>query len=366
MNDDLLTEMSRLLGTGERFALATLVEARGSTPQKAGARLLVRADGRALGTLGGGCIEAAARDAAVGVLATGEPQVLDVELTQNIAVDYGLACGGSERILIAPGDAAADAPLVRALSEAGRRSGVLATLVRANDGSTGRTIAVWDDGTDDGDLGSHHAEAVLRAREVLSDRQPRPRIVRLSSGAELFLEPREPAPEVIVVGGGHVGLALATAAKFAGYRIAVIDDRDEFASRDRFPGVDALVVGDIERSLAEYPVAEASAIVIVTRGHKYDYQALAVAARSPAFYVGLMGSRRKVALIYRQLIDDGVPPERLRDIHAPIGLNIGAVSPEEIAISIVAEITMARLGGDGTPLKVDERFIDAARARARA
>ena len=366
MNDDLLTEMIRLLNAGERFALATLVEARGSTPQKAGARLLVRTDGSALGTLGGGCIEAEAREAAMSVLATGVTQILDFELNEDIAVDYGLACGGSERILIAPADTAADAPLVRALTEAGRRRGVIAVLLQSDDGSSGRTIAVWDNGAVNGDLGPLHAEALACARDVLSERRPRPRIVPLSSGAELFLEPREAAPDVIVVGGGHVGLAVATAAKFAGYRVAVIDDRQEFASRARFPGADALVVGDIERSLAEYPAAEASAIVIVTRGHKYDYQALAVAARSPAFYVGLMGSRRKVALIYRQLIDDGVPPERLRDIHAPIGLNIGAVTPEEIAISIVAEITMARLGGDGTSLKVDERIIDAARARTRA
>jgi xanthine dehydrogenase accessory factor len=366
MNDDLLSEMTRLLDRGERFVLATLIEARGSTPQKAGARLLVRADGSALGTLGGGCIEASARDVAIDVLATGTPQILDFELTEDIAVDYGLACGGSERILIASGDAAADAPLVRAVGRTGVGKGILATVVRASDGVAGRTIVVWDDGTTDGDLGPIQAEAVATARELLAEPRLRPRIARLPSGAELFLEPRAPAPEVIVVGGGHVGLALAMASKFAGYRVAVIDDREEFASLERFPAADALVVGDIERSLAAYPVAEASAVVIVTRGHKYDYQALAVAAHSPAFYVGLMGSRRKVALIYRQLIDDGVPLERLRDIHAPIGLSIGAVTPEEIAISIVAEITMARLGGDGAPLKVDERIIESARAKSHA
>jgi xanthine dehydrogenase accessory factor len=365
MNNDLLDELIRLLERGEPFALATLVDARGSTPQKAGARLLARADGSAIGTLGGGCIEASAREAAADVLASGTARVLDFELTEDIAVDYGLACGGTERILIAPA-AAANVDVLRAIRDAGSRRGAVVTIVQSPDGASGRTLAVWEDGTADcGDV-SLDAGALAAARALIAERHPRPRVARAASGAEYFIEPRQHAAEVVVVGGGHVGLAVATAARFAGYRIAVIDDRAEFANAERFPDADSVVVGDIEQSLAAFPVGETSAIVIVTRGHKYDYQALAVAARSPAFYVGLMGSRRKVALIYRQLIDDGIPPERLRDIHAPIGLNIGAVTPEEIALSIVAEITMTRLGGDGAPMKADERIIERARARARA
>ncbi|TAK67286.1 MAG: XdhC/CoxI family protein [Dehalococcoidia bacterium] len=365
MNNDLLDEMIQILERGERFALATLVDARGSTPQKAGARLLARADGSAAGTLGGGCIEASAREAAAEVLASGAPRVLDFELTEDIAVDYGLACGGTERILIAPASAI-DVDVARALRGAGHRRGAVLTVVQSPEGAAGRTVAVWGDGVTDGDAVSLDAEALSAARALIAERHPRPRVVRAASGAEYFIEPRQDAAEVIVVGGGHVGLAVAMAARFAGYRIAVIDDRADFANAERFPDAGATVVGDIEQALAAYPVTETSAVVIVTRGHKYDYQALAVAARSPAFYVGLMGSRRKVALIYRQLIDDGIPPERLRDIHAPIGLNIGAVTPEEIALSIVAEITMARLGGDGAPMKADERIIERARARARA
>jgi xanthine dehydrogenase accessory factor len=363
MNNDLLDEMIRLLEGGEPFALATLVDARGSTPQKAGARLLARADGSALGTLGGGCIEAEARTAAAEVLAGGGPRVLDFELTEDIAVDYGLACGGTERILINPAGTL-DVAVLRSIRDAGRRPGALVTAVQTPDGAVGRTIAVWDG--DATNAASFDAEALTAARALITERHARPRIVRAGSGAEYFIEPRQDPTEVVVVGGGHVGLAVARAAHFAGYRVAVIDDRSDFANAERFPDADSVVVGEVDRALAAYPVAATSAVVIVTRGHKYDYQALAVAARSAAFYVGLMGSRRKVALIYRQLIDDGIPPERLRDIHAPIGLNIGAVTPEEIALSIVAEITMARLGGDGTPLKADDHLIERARSRARA
>ena len=182
-----------------------------------------------------------------------------------------------------------------------------------------------------------------------------------SNGATYFVEPIAPPTEVIVVGAGHVGRAVAESAKLLGHRIAVIDDRPEFANSQRFPSADAIVVDDIEAGLAAYPATESSAIVIVTRGHKWDYQALSIGARSPAFYVGLMGSRRKVALIYRQLLADGIPEERLRAVHAPIGLDIGAVTPEEIAISILAEITMCRLGGDGAPKSAPHLVERAAR-----
>jgi xanthine dehydrogenase accessory factor len=365
MNDALLAEIARVLALRQPAALATLVDARGSTPQKAGARLLVSAGGATLGTLGGGCIEAGAREAALDVLRTGEPRLLDFDLTEDIAVDYGLACGGSERILVAP---VGDAAVLQAMRDASavHRRGALVTIVAAPQGTpAGRMAAIWADGAADGDLGALQHEAAEAARAALAARTARPQLVRLASGAELFIELVDAPSEVIVAGGGHVGAAVATVAKFLGHRVAVIDDRPEFASTARFPDVDTVIAGDIERTLLDYPISPHSAVVIVTRGHKYDYQALAAAARSPAFYVGLMGSRRKVALIYRQLIADGVPPERLRDIHAPIGLNIGAVTPEEIAVSIMAEITKIRLGGDGAPLKVGERIIEKARAGAR-
>ena len=176
--------------------------------------------------------------------------------------------------------------------------------------------------------------------------------------ADVFAEP----PEVVIIGGGHVGRAVATVAATLGYRMTVIDDRTDFANKKRFPEASTVIAGDIEEAIDGHRMTRNTAVVIVTRGHKYDYQALAAAARSNAGYIGLMGSRRKVTLIYRQLIDDGVAPDRLRDIHAPIGLDIGAVSPEEIAVSIMAEITMHRLGGEGGTMR-DERLIEHAQPK---
>jgi len=337
--------MVRALEAGERFALATLVDTHGSTPQKEGARLVVRADGSTAGTLGGGCIEAEAWEAAREALSTGEPRVLDFELTEDIAVDYGLACGGREKILIVPVRADAETiDVVRALREAAEsaRRGALITVVSG--AGVGTNFVAWADGGTSGSLGVLDDGALSLARASLQEAHPRARLLRTSAGAELFVEPIAPPAEVIVVGGGHVGRAVAAAAKFAGYRVAVIDDRADFASRERFPDADDVVVDEVDRALEAYAVSRSSAIVIVTRGHKYDYQALSAAARSDAFYVGLMGSRRKVALIYRQLLEDGVPAQRLRDVHAPIGLDIGAETPEEIAIAIAAELIAHRRG----------------------
>ncbi|MBF6599503.1 MAG: XdhC family protein [Dehalococcoidia bacterium] len=364
---DLLDEMARLLAAGRPFALGTLIDTRGSTPQKAGARLLVRADGSTLGTLGGGCVEAEAWQAASEALASDTARVLDFELTEDIAVDYGLACGGNERIFVAPVRGTTAPALVAALREGARRRrrGALVTVISPADSlRAGEMLAVWDDGTTQGAAIVAGDDALAAARAVIDAPRPQTHVMRLPDGAELFVEPLAPPTEVIVVGGGHVGRAVASAAKFLGHAVAVIDDRSDFASRERFPDADALVVGDVEQELLAYPATSSSAIVIVTRGHKWDYQALSAGARSPAFYVGLMGSRRKVALIYRQLMIDGVPEWRLRQVHAPIGLDIGAVTPEEIGISIIAEVTQARRGGTGAPLTVDARIVERQHAHA--
>ena len=355
MQLEVTREVVALLDKGDPFVVATLVDAHGSTPQRVGARLLVRTDGSTAGTLGGGCIEAEVWEKAKSALGSGQTQVLDFELNEDIAVDYGLACGGTERIFVDPTisrrrDGARARRMLDAASGAGR--GVVVTALTAADGvAPGDSVAVWEDGAVEGTLGAAQDEALRLAHRLLDAPRPRSTIARVGDGVEVFADVFAEPPEILIIGGGHVGRAVANVARMAGYQIAVIDDREDFANKTRFPEARAVIAGDIEESIAAYPVTRSSAVVIVTRGHKYDYQALSAAARSPAAYVGLMGSKRKVALIYKQLLADGIPEERLRDIHAPIGLDIGAVTPEEIAVSIVAEITMARLGGSGGSMR---------------
>lgn len=364
---DPLHELAKSLETGERGALATIVETRGSTPQKVGARLLLRADGAMLGTLGGGCIEAEAVERAGHAIASGLPELLDFTLNEDIAVDYGLACGGTELILIDPTyNPERDLELVRRMataSESATRGAVMTLLDSADGLASAAKLAVWHDGTVVGDLGPLQAEALRLARRVIDAPRPQPALVTLGENTRVFLDVFAEPPEVVIVGGGHVGRALAGVANLMGYRISVIDDRQEFASSERFPEADRVIAGDIGEAIRAYPATPNSAIVIVTRGHKYDYQALAAAADTNAGYVGLMGSRRKVTLILRQLLADGVREERLRAIHAPIGLDIGAVSPEEIALSIMSEIAMERSGGTGAPLSDTANTLQAARRR---
>lgn len=365
MQLEVAAEMERLLAAGEPFAVATLVDAHGSTPQKVGARLLVRKDGSTIGTLGGGCIEADVWERAKLAIETRQPATVDFELNEDIAVDYGLACGGTELILIDPTYQAADAGIVGRMHAAasGERRGIVVSVVNGGDAApTAARIAVWEDGEVDGDLGASHEEAVHLAQRLLDAPRPKPALVTLPNGVKVFADVFAEPPEVVIVGAGHVGRAVATVANTLGYKITVMDDRTDFANSERFPEARKVVAGDIEEAINAHPSNRNSAIIIVTRGHKYDYQALSAAARSNAGYIGLMGSRRKVALIYRQLLEDGVPEERLRDIHAPIGLDIGAISPEEIAVSIMAEITMDRLGGRGGPMR-DERLLARARPK---
>jgi xanthine dehydrogenase accessory factor len=364
---DPLRELAKALEAGERCVLATIVEARGSTPQKVGARLLLRADGAMVGTLGGGCIEAEAVEHAAQAISSGAPELLDFTLNEDIAVDYGLACGGTELILIDPTySPQRDLELARRMAKAAEsatRGAVMMLLDSADGVASAAKLAWWRDGTVVGDLGPLQAEALRVARRVIGAPRPQPAIVTLGENTRAFLDVFAEPPEVVVVGGGHVGRAIAGVANLMGYRISVIDDREEFANSDRFPEADRVIAGDIGDAVRAYPATPNSAIVIVTRGHKYDYQALAAAAATNAGYVGLMGSRRKVTLILRQLLADGVPEERLRSIHAPIGLDIGAVSPEEIALSIMSEIAMDRSGGTGAPLGDVASTLEAARRR---
>ena len=159
------------------------------------------------------------------------------------------------------------------------------------------------------------------------------------------------------MGGGHVNKAIAPLAKTVGFRVYVVDDRPEFANPERFPEAEATIAKDFVEGLGDIPVNPNTFIVIGTRGHREDDMCLEAAARTTAGYVGLLGSKRKVILIYEELLKHGIPTERIRSLRAPIGLDIRARTPEEIAVSVVAELVQARLGGEGKPMKLEERRI---------
>ena len=177
------------------------------------------------------------------------------------------------------------------------------------------------------------------------------------NGSEYFVEAYTTPPQLVICGGGHVAKAIAALAKPLEFRLFITDDREEFANKERFPEADIVIPEKPESALPKLPINPNTFIVVATRGHRYDNSALLAAANTPARYVGLMGSKRKTILIYEDLVRIGLDIDRLREIRSPIGLDIRARTPEEIAVSIVSEILMFRLGGTGMPMKLEEKQL---------
>ncbi len=284
---------------GRSAALCAVVATRGSTPQSAGATMLLTSDFSAQGTLGGGCVEAEVKRRAFELLQAGASTVLDFVLDHDYGWDDGLICGGRMDIAVAsfgPGD---DVSAIRSAAEAGRSR---------------RAASFPLDVTHDG-------------RRLRYD-------VRL-----------EIPPTLLIAGAGHVGQAVAKLAVDLDFHVVAIDDRADMACRDRFDDRVELLVGDIAETLRRYPIDPSSYVVIVTRGHQNDEQALDAVIRSEAGYIGLIGSKRKAKLIFEDLRQGGVSEDLLSRVHTPIGMAIGAVLVPEIAVSIAAELVAHRRRG---------------------
>jgi xanthine dehydrogenase accessory factor len=257
MNKDVFAAVADALERGEPAALVTIISTTGSTPQRVGAKMLVFADGRTVGTIGGGCYENDAFGKARQAIDARTPQLVHYELSDDFAQETGLICGGQ---------------------------------------------------------------------------------------MDVYIEPIEPSPELYVIGAGHVGLHLARLAHEVGFRVHVVDDREKFANAERFPDAVEIVVDDIPAWLARTALSPHAYAVIVTRGHTNDLDALRALAPRELRYLGLIGSRAKVARIYDALTTEQMPAEHLTHVHAPIGLDIGAVTPQEIAVSILAELIAVKHG----------------------
>jgi xanthine dehydrogenase accessory factor len=305
------------LEAGRPAALCTVVRTRGSTPQSPGATMLIRADGRTQGTLGGGCVEAEVRKRAYEMLRAGRSGLLDFVLDHDYGWDDGLICGGRMFIGVMPMTPGDDRTAFRqALTATSARKAASFPLVIDN-AATGE------------------AGASAESDAAASAPTPSPRRERYTVHLEV-------PPTLLIAGAGHVGLALAKMALGLDFHVVVIDDRGDQASRERFGDRVELVVGDIAAALRAYPIDAGCYVVIVTRGHQNDEQALDAVIRSPAGYIGLIGSRRKSRLIFDDLRAAGVSDELLSRVHTPIGLPINAVTVPEIAVSIAAELVQAR------------------------
>jgi xanthine dehydrogenase accessory factor len=268
-----LAAAAAALKRGEPVALVTVVRANGSTPQRAGAKMLVFPDGRTIGTIGGGCYENDALWKAREALLTGRSALLHYDLNDDFAQENGLVCGGQ---------------------------------------------------------------------------------------MDVHIDPLEPTPQLFIVGAGHVGWHLGKLAVEAGFRVHVVDDREKFASAERFPGAEQVIVEPIPEWLHRTELPQSAFVVVVTRGHTHDLDAMRALAARDLKYLGLIGSRAKVRRIFDLLLEERLPAECLSRVHAPIGLDIGAVTPAEIAVSIMAELIAVRRGVDTASLAM--KWPDAARS----
>ncbi len=355
-------EAEALSKDDKRFVLATVVHTKGSTPQKPGAALLVRDDGSTVGTLGGGCVEGDIWFMAKEALREGTgPLYKDYYLNEDIAARDGLVCGGSMYFYIEPVlQPRTFDPLASAVNEAynGGAPIAIATVVDSKTGRIGARMVVHANGATAGSLGTVELdEAATRAGTAVI---PMGKTERLSTseGDDVFVVGYTSPATLILVGGGHVNLATARLAQSLGFRVMVADDRREFANEERFPMAERFRVGPYDSALDSFPITPNTAIVVATRGHRFDDMALEAAARTNAGYVGLIGSKRKTLMIFEELLRNGVPLERVRELHAPIGLDLGGRDPAEIAVSIMAEVLAWRHGKSGGTLKLEDAQVD--------
>jgi len=252
---DVYDELIRLRKLGQKCAIATIVQVRGSIPSFESAKLLVREDGSMVGTIGGGCVEAEVWNAAREVMETEKPKHMSFNLGQDAAYDNGLICGGQ---------------------------------------------------------------------------------------LDVFVEPVVPPPHAIIFGAGHISKSLCKVADLAGFSTTIVDNRESFANRERFPEAAEIFAEEYEEVFPKLTVHESTYIIIVTRGHRDDMRVLRWAASTASRYVAMIGSKRKVLSVVKELEKEGLSREQLDRIYAPMGLEIGAISPEEIAISVAAEMIAVR------------------------
>ncbi len=319
-------------------ALATVIQTWGSSPRQAGAKMAMTPAGEIVGSVSGGCVEGAVFEAAVEALDQRQPRLLHFGVADETAWEVGLACGGSIDVFVQalePGFFAA----VCAALDTGLPLAIV-TVVKAQHGSIGQTLVLDETGVLWSNADGEPGRLTQAAGEALAAGQSRR--VDLGAEAEAFVEVLLPPPTLVVVGGVHITIALTTLAKALGYRTIVIDPRRAFGSEARFPHVDQLIQAWPDEALAQVTLTPSTAIALLTHDPKLDDPGLKAALPSKAFYVGALGSRATQAKRRQRLLDDGLSIADLDRLKGPIGLPLGARTPEEIALSIMAEIVAVK------------------------
>jgi xanthine dehydrogenase accessory factor len=327
---DVLPTLERWVDDDVRAATATVVATERSAPRQPGAVLAVSERGEVAGSVTGGCVEPAVYEEARDVLAGGKPRLVTYGIADDEAFEVGLPCGGTVHIFV---DALAP-ELVPPLATAVRDERPAALAVSVSGPDAGAKQLVFADEPRDGAAGDAARELLARGESALVEVGDR----------RLFISSFAPRPRMYVFGAVDHAAAVASVGRFLGYRVTVCDARAKFATPERFPDVDELVVEWPDRFLARSPVDERTVICVLTHDHKFDVPLLEVALRTPAGYIGAMGARRTNAERAERLRAAGLSQDEIARIHAPIGLDIGSRTPEEVAVAIAAEVVAVHRG----------------------
>lgn len=341
---DVLDQIARWQSVGEQVALATVVSVRGSAPREVGATLAVSANGEIAGSVSGGCVEPAVIEEALHAIRTGRSKLLEFGITEEQNVEQiGLSCGGEIRVYV---ERLADvSQIAQALSA---RQPIARATAIAGTGRQGASMIVPETGDSFGTLGDATTDAVvaLRARQRLARGESGAEPLSVASGSqpEVFYAVWPAPPALIIIGAGHISIPLTRIARTLGYHVIIVDPREAFATRERFAEADELIIAWPDEVIAKLPLTSSTAVAVLTHDAKFDEPALVAALNAPTGYVGAIGSRGTRDARNARLRQQGITEEQLARVHGPIGLDIGASTPEEIALAIMAQIVATRHG----------------------
>ena len=353
--DPVYTKIVELFEQNQFSVLATIIRQAGSAPRGAGTKFIVMEDGSSFGTIGGGLLEAKALEAAKEVFESGFPVRLKMLLTGKDVAETDMICGGEAEIFLEPLflQNPTQYQIIKKTMELLQKGGkgILATVVTKERwymeeaqkifiGADGEKIGSFKDAPEAEEQLAEKMAGILQENrtELLSLQDSEGRDI------EIYVEPVSSDPVVYIFGGGHVSGEIVPLARRVGFKVVVVDDRAEFADRLRFPDANDVFEYPFEGVIERFPMNQSAYIVVVTRGHIHDKTVLAQALGTPARYIGMIGSRRKRDMIYKALLEEGFSQADIDRVHSPIGLAIGAETPEEIAVSIIAELIMVRAG----------------------
>ena len=313
---EVLDELNEWIGGREDIAMATVIETWGSSPRPLGSKMLVTRSGKMAGSVSNGCIESAVFEEAQKVLKSGTPKIAAFGVADDVAFEVGLACGGHIEVFIQP------------LGMAHRQ---LVGMLNRQEPATLRTNLVTGEA------------------EVISGTPPGTELARREG--DVFIEPLRRPAHLVIIGAIHIAIPLHRLAKLMGYRVTVIDARAKFATKERFPEADELIVAWPDEAMSKLVIDNSTYVVILTHDPKFDLPALRSVLKKDAGYIGAIGSRKTNANRFDALRREGFTEEQLARVHGPIGMDLGGRGAEETALGILAEITAVRFGGSGVSMR---------------